>query len=228
MVITSPKELVGDQCWIWDGIPLPLRKELLTGKKRLSSASRRQDFEVLIASTHAGKKGDPIKINPRQLCDDFLRLKKTNEALAQFLNKCGEWDESLNFWGRRGYNSERRTRICNPQLFWEARTKIAEAREQGVSAWHDSPYASDLKFQRRQQFPHLVHTDVYCFDAFMHSITLDLLRGVKYRLCARPDCGVTFSIDSHHKRAYCQNYCAHLESLRRQRQKAKKTKRSGK
>jgi hypothetical protein len=221
MTITSPAAIAGERCWIREAIPRELRRELFVGKKKLSSASRQQEFDVLIGYANRGERGKALKVDPWALRNEFLRLKETNEALVAFLNKCGDWDESTSFWGYTGYKSERRVRIFNPKSFWDARPKIIEAMKVGILTWRDSAYGSDLQLRRRQEFPHLVHVDVYCFDAMMHTVTFDHLRRVKFRLCARPDCRNPFSVESQHKREYCDNYCAHLESVRRLRKRAK-------
>lgn len=59
-------------------------------------------------------------------------------------------------------------------------------------------------------------------SAILTTIEVDHLRGAKFGACARPDCPKFFEITSHHKRKYCSQYCAHLESLRRMRKRQKR------
>jgi len=60
-------------------------------------------------------------------------------------------------------------------------------------------------------------------SAILATIYLDRLRGAIFGFCARDDCRKVYEITSNHKRKYCEQYCAHLASLRRMRkQKAEK------
>jgi hypothetical protein len=63
-------------------------------------------------------------------------------------------------------------------------------------------------------------------EAILTTIEVDHLRGTQLKGCARPDCKQFFEPTSNHKRIYCTQYCAHLESLRRmrKRQKSKRVK----
>lgn len=77
----------------------------------------------------------------------------------------------------------------------------------------------------RSRYPHFLVKRNYCRDAIEATITMDLLRKAKIRSCKRSACRKPYEITSRHKRQYCSQYCAHLESMRRQsRDKAKKKK----
>jgi hypothetical protein len=106
----------------------------------------------------------------------------------------------------------KRTLVAAQSLFRDALTWTPEK-------WFDLDL-SRIEDQEapRPTFPHFVIEADTCFDVIRTSITIDHLRGTKFRMCARPDCGMPFAIESRHKRAYCCQYCAHLESVRRNRQ----------
>src|SRR5262249_11855052 len=70
----------------------------------------------------------------------------------------------------------------------------------------------------RRQYPHFGLTVVGCQEALRTTITIDILKNVRFRLCARHDCRTPFPVETRHQREYCCQYCAHLESVRRQRQ----------
>jgi hypothetical protein len=74
----------------------------------------------------------------------------------------------------------------------------------------------------RPKYPHFLSTASNCQDAIRTTITLDLLRKVKFRICARPDCASPFPVENRHRRKYCRQYCAHIESIRKQRRSAKR------
>jgi hypothetical protein len=59
------------------------------------------------------------------------------------------------------------------------------------------------------------------------TIQIDHLRGAKFGICARADCPRFFEIKSRHIRKYCSYDCAHLETVRRSRQKAARKQVSG-
>jgi hypothetical protein len=53
--------------------------------------------------------------------------------------------------------------------------------------------------------------------AILATIYVDHLHGTKYKFCARPDCRRPFEVSSKHKRKFCEQYCAHLQSQRQMR-----------
>jgi hypothetical protein len=59
------------------------------------------------------------------------------------------------------------------------------------------------------------------------TLQIDHLRGAKFGICARADCPRFFEIKSRHIRKYCSYDCAHLETVRRSRQKAARKQVSG-
>ena len=61
-------------------------------------------------------------------------------------------------------------------------------------------------------------------EALLLTLSVDRVLKAKVRKCARPDCAVTFSFTGGHKKKYCTWDCGHLESVRRQRRKAKQAK----
>ncbi|MGD0975201.1 MAG: hypothetical protein ABR866_14020 [Candidatus Korobacteraceae bacterium] len=72
-------------------------------------------------------------------------------------------------------------------------------------------------------YPHYVLRATSCRRAILDTIVIDHLRKVQFRLCARPDCRTPFAIESRHQREYCCQYCAHIESVRKQRAAKKQT-----
>lgn len=79
-----------------------------------------------------------------------------------------------------------------------------------------------LTFQTTASAPHLLQTDNSLKEAIYTSVTLDFLRGFHFEACARHDCGLPFLVDDKRKQ-FCSQYCGHLVSLRRTREKAKDT-----
>jgi hypothetical protein len=58
-------------------------------------------------------------------------------------------------------------------------------------------------------------------SAIVTTLQVDHVRGAKFGVCARIDCPRFYEITSHHKRKYCGETCAHLETVRRLRKRQK-------
>jgi hypothetical protein len=56
------------------------------------------------------------------------------------------------------------------------------------------------------------------------TVLADVARGIRFKACKRKDCRKPFSIESRHKRDYCGQPCAHLESVRKKRAESRKGK----
>jgi hypothetical protein len=91
----------------------------------------------------------------------------------------------------------------------------------GAGEWFNSGYSHSKLDGPRAKFPHYVLAASSVYDVLIATITVDHLRETKFSVCARPDCRVPFPIESQHKRTYCSQYCAHLESVRRNRRRGK-------
>ena len=105
-------------------------------------------------------------------------------------------------------------------------SEIWNFREQCFEALTKPPYQWLLRHKQlwflapRSKYPHQAFVAHNCRDAITNCIAIDLLNKEKFAICARADCRGWFRIKSRHKRMYCCQYCAHLESVRRNRQKA--------
>jgi hypothetical protein len=58
-------------------------------------------------------------------------------------------------------------------------------------------------------------------------LQLKELRGQRFRLCARQDCGQIYEITSNHDRSYCTPECAHLIAVRRSRNRSLRKQKKG-
>jgi hypothetical protein len=113
-----------------------------------------------------------------------------------------------------------------PFEIWQFQNHCRDALKKPAHEWLTTQKL--LALLPRHEYPHYVLTASGCQRAVLDTITIDFLRKVKFRLCARPDCRTPFPIESRHRREYCCQYCAHIESVRRQRRKAKKEALQGK
>jgi hypothetical protein len=147
-----------------------------------------------------------------QLRDDFLSFKGDSEAALAILNKWGRWKPLPNYVAMAEISALQ-------QAVRQALTSPAEI-------WFRSLYASPPVVNSRSlEFPYFVMLTDACEAAIRMTTTMDLLRQLKFKTCARPDCDKPFPVTSRHERNYCTQYCAHLESVRRARKST--TQRSG-
>jgi hypothetical protein len=148
-----------------------------------------------------------------RLRDEFLRLNADNDATLRFLNKWGRW------LPLRAYVDL--TEICQLQR------RVREALTSSPKKWFASGYASPpMARSGSTEFPYFRILTDSVQAAIRMTTTIDLLRELKFKTCARPDCRVPFPVESKHERRYCTQYCAHLESVRRQRKAASNRRRS--
>jgi hypothetical protein len=138
------------------------------------------------------------------LRDDFLSLKADSEAALAILNRWGRWIPWRNYVDMAEISALQ-------QAVRQALTSPAEI-------WFRSLYASPpMVNSRSTEFPYFVVLTDACEAAIRTTTTIDLLKKLKFKSCARPDCPMVFPVTSKHERNYCTQYCAHLESVRRAR-----------
>jgi hypothetical protein len=142
--------------------------------------------------------------DPWRLRHDFLSLKGDSEAALEFLNKWGRWVRFRNYVDTAEISA--------------LQGAVRQALTSPAEIWFRSSYASPPKANSRSsQFPYFVMLTDACQAAIRMTTTMDLLRQLKFKTCARPDCDKPFPVMSRHERNYCTQYCAHLESVRRAR-----------
>lgn len=215
VTISAPEEHLGKKLLLGScEVPRELRSELVAEKKRLSTRSRQTEFEVILAQVKPSSEPKFLRLDPWSLREEFLSLEKSTLELVRFLRKCGQWSESSELRARFGWEA---TRLFLPDYFWADRKNLIVAMRSGTSNWGKYEYGDRFELRIRPEFPHLILSDCLCLEAIFHSVTIDLLRGVQFGVCARADCGKPFSFESAHKRKYCTWYCGHLVSVRQGR-----------
>lgn len=142
--------------------------------------------------------------DPWHVREDFLHLKPDSKAAMTFLNEWGRWFELRNV-------------VALSEIVYLQRA-VREALTSSPDRWLASQYAfPTMKRSRSPKYPYFTLLTDACQVAIRMATTIDLLRQLKFKTCARPDCGVPFLVKSDHKRDYCSQYCGHLESVRRNR-----------
>jgi hypothetical protein len=108
-----------------------------------------------------------------------------------------------------------------PVGIWNFQQKCRKTLTSRTDNWL-TDFQKLLPLTLRRRYPYFLLGTSNCREAIVHTITLDLLKNVQFRICARGDCGAPFPIENQHRREYCCQYCAHIESVRRQRRAARR------
>ena len=141
------------------------------------------------------------------LREEFLRVTPGIQSWFMFLKKWGRW------------NSQE---FIEPEDCTQLQKAIRDAVTGSVEQWFADPNVIPSDCRRSSQFPFLVlHTDKI-ETALRVSVTDDLLKQTKFKICARTDCGQPFKAESQHDKKFCSQKCAHLEAVRRSRRKTNK------
>jgi len=181
------------------------------------------------------------------LSDEHPRAETATEALLDFLDKVGLWQQPP-YWEvfdtpradyqegildtgqfvyaepMRDLNFFRETRfILNDLMHCKAEFRelfLRSARPRNLADAERVAEREDLfslAFDWGKAVPKPTITTVCFWSAVLLSLQIDHATGATFRSCARPDCGIPYPLTNRHKRKYCSQYCGHLESLRRQR-----------
>ncbi|MDR3718873.1 MAG: hypothetical protein P4K98_08730 [Bryobacteraceae bacterium] len=137
-----------------------------------------------------------------QLREEFLRLTPNSDEAVAFLRRWGRWNLA--------------EYVELPELI-RLQEAVREALMGGPEKWFQSAYSFPPTWDRSPEYPFFTFLTDQCEVAIRLSVTIDLLKGVKFKPCARPDCGRPFAVGSHKDRKFCCRECGHLEAVRRSR-----------
>jgi hypothetical protein len=136
------------------------------------------------------------------LRDEFMGLKPDVDEVVAFLERWGHW------------NAEPFIEISE---IVRLQRSILDALTESPQGWFASPYSLPSDLRRRDEFPYLEILTDRAEAALRVTVTADLVKQSKFRICARPDCGQPFKVESSHGQKYCTPKCGHLEAVRRSR-----------
>jgi hypothetical protein len=167
-------------------------------------------------------------INPWRAREEFLRLPRATKVLIPFLSRFGTWSNHYFNWAQtEDGDFDENFGVIFPNRVWIDQQEIFDALKGGSKRWFSiAAIDSEFSLSVRPEFPHFVHVDEYCLDAIKSSVTFDFLRGVRFGICKRDDCGKPFEL-SHKGKIYCDQYCGHLVSLRKKRAADRTAKKKG-
>lgn len=133
-----------------------------------------------------------------QMRDEFLRTQPSNEGFLAFFQEWGQWS-----------NEE------FVQL--DELASLQSAVREAMSAT-DSDYLSPPVLSSKPSYPYFAMDTDEADVALRMTMTIDLLNDVKFKTCARRDCGRLYA-QSRRDRTFCSRECAHIEAVRRSRNK---------
>lgn len=191
--------------------------------ERNFNAARAHYLEAMEAMglTQADPPTKAERIDPWILRDEFLRVQPNASELVRFLNRWGVWTRQYGV-PRPGLLGKKNPGDGPVFVFADSIWSDQDAFRTALKSSDATAWLSRFTlggFEARDAFPHFVQRVSNCRDAIAATITFDFLRGSKFRLCALKDCQVPFRLESDHKRRFCNQYHAHLASVRRNRKR---------
>jgi len=175
----------------------------------------------------------PTFFDPWEKRNEFFRLERGDvNGLLQFLptvgifERAGHTDTSdfvqnaVLVPSERGLN---RQIVFAEQItathIWKTRRSLLDSLEHKTEIGDVADFNVRLVGVKKQ--PRAVVTTTTFLDAVLLSLATDRILDLKVQKCARPDCGISFTVKSGHEKKYCERYCAHIESVRRDRERKK-------
>src|SRR5208283_179242 len=153
-----------------------------------------------VTDSYLTKHGSPA--DAWQLRGEFLRTTLDYAGAVAFLNGWGPWSYAD---------------YVELSDLVRLQKSVREALTGSAAKWLKSSESFPSLWRRIPEYPYFALRTNICRDAIRMTVTIDLLKKLKFKTCARRDCDLPFPIQSKHKRKYCTQYCAHLESVRRNR-----------
>jgi hypothetical protein len=204
---------------------IPIAWEIRTVRGDTHHKARDYAFPTLLADTGRAKNLDAWDCR-----DDFFSLREMdNKALHAFLTKVGLFlrqdGDLLGHWSGEvveHYRNERLTPL-SVDGFW----KFQQSLKRGLTNIDRfkktyAPLFTDeedgLEFPLRLELTKVAQGVLTLNDAYhalLVSIFFDIASGLRFRICALPECGRPFPLGSRPEKSYCTQYHAHLASKRR-------------
>lgn len=162
--------------------------------------------------------------------DDFFSLRENdNKALLAFLTKVGlftrqdgellghSYEEVMKHYRDEGlipvavrglwkFQHSLKSALTDMECFKKTYAPLLTDAEDG------------LEFPLRLELTRVAAGALTLYDAYhalLASVFFDIARGLRFRVCALPDCDTPFPLGSRAEKVYCTQYHAHLASKRR-------------
>jgi hypothetical protein len=203
-------------------------------KGKLLGGSLVEDASPSPISLSEDRDDEPINFSPEiqrhwyfdpwEVRKAFLAVKTDDEILA-FLNETGRFERKADALGLWGFDDFREWQRVVKELLKPYPRNWLNALSRAVPDQTKRilfPKDFSGQFQSMGYTSHVVITMKETLSALLATVFIDRLRGAKIKFCARPDCKKEFQVKSNHRRDYCTQSCAHLQSLRRLRARRRK------
>jgi hypothetical protein len=171
------------------------------------------------ADIYGGKYFDAWEVR-----ESFLQL-QTDENFLNFLNRTGSFSPQFKdgVWGfeeMRGWQDLFRGMMKKEPQHWPNLLRSRLAYRQHLVALVLKYHQTQTTLRWQKAHNSLMFRPDTTLSAIYTTIVLDKLAGSRFGFCARKDCRREFEIGSHPNKRYCSHDCAHLEVVRRGRQRA--------
>lgn len=187
---------------------------------------------------------ESFKLKERDAWDcreEFLSIPDgDNEKMRQYLESVGIWLDDRNEYEHQAREVAEHRRAGHPHAvavsgLWKFQSmlkrslmnKRAFREKYGLALARPETGLQLLNESRRvMEFPLLMDlgkaaAGVIAFeDAFrmlLATVFIDVVRGIRFKVCARKDCRKPFPLESKHHRKFCCWYCAHITTVRKNR-----------
>jgi hypothetical protein len=177
------------------------------------------------------------EMNADYVRDEFFAVPENDiHKLAEFLNKVGAWPSSDSPSPNEPGHAMQTPLVVRPQNVWAFRDELRDALlgplrkrlkeeltpiQAKKRTWADLyPKHSANNFPLQFELSNVAAGVVTLTNArhmLFATVLADVAHGIRFKVCKRKDCKKPFPLLSAHKRAYCGQYCGHLESVRRKR-----------
>ena len=137
-----------------------------------------------------------------QMRDEFLHMKPNCVDAKAFLDKWGRWNSAV---------------FLELQEIVSLQFAVREALTSSAENWFGSTRSFPPVGCRTEKYPYFAFVTNMCEIAVRLTVTIDLLKQTKFKLCARTDCRQPFEVTSKRKKNYCSPDCGHLALVRRRR-----------
>ena len=183
--------------------------------------------------------GKVRKLDGWKCREAFFALRNgDNKALLRFLKGVGLWDD-VEISSHRYIEVNKHCQEGHPPPItvdglWRFRDALKRALldKEGFKTSY-APKAADVEavFQSGIEFPLrfeltkvaagvIETTDAY--HMLLATVFSDVARGLRFKKCARKDCGDPFEAKPNYGKVFCSWYCGHLVAQRNKRQQGKK------
>lgn len=204
---------------------IPVAWEIRTVKGDTRHGKREYAFPRLLVDT-----GRPRHLDAWDCRDDLFSLREgDNNGLLAFLAKVGLFEQQdgdlLGHWSdevMKHYRDEQLAPLDVGAL-WKFQQVLKHALTD--MGWFKKAYAplltdakDGLEFPLRLEMTKVasgVLTLTNAYHALLASVFFDIARGLRFRVCALPECNTPFPLGSRSEKTYCTQYHAHLASKRR-------------